>query len=307
MASINFIARVILLAACIFQCKADQLDANISTGYERISSPLVRIDIESPLMLVEGRSELTGQYYQLNVSGVKDWDLAHDVGFSLSGSCSIKTSPSAKDLNYSYASIDGALRKQINEVVFSAGPSVQNIWVADKNFRNSITLQTDVIFTKPNGSFTDIYLDVSKSYFVDEFDFFNNKSTTVSLTHHINEVGFGFSALDLQLSASREINVQNFEDLSNHSYYARVSIDRIMLGFTWSLGASLTKSNFDAPFYDGFAKRSDQYVSYEFGLEREFSNELRMSLDFTKAQNRSNLALYESDYQQVNLSLYYQY
>ena len=296
-----------LLCLCSFQCKADQLNGNISTGYEQVSSPLVRIDVDSPLMLVEGRTKLAGRYYQFSLSGVKDWDIENASSLSLSASSSIKISPSAKDLNYGLVSIDGAWRKQLGSVSIGIGPSVQRVWIVNERFRDSVTMQTDITYVQPNGSFTDIYMDVSKSFFVEDYDFSNSKSTTLSFTHHINALGLGFSALDLQLSATREKNTQDFEDLSSRSFYARASIDRNMLGLTWSMGASLTKSNFDAPFFEGFPKRNDLYVSYEFGLEREFSDKMHMSLDFTKAQNRSNLVLYESDYRLLSLSLNYVY
>lgn len=48
-----------------------------------------------------------------------------------------------------------------------------------------------------------------------------------------------------------------------------------MLGLTWSVGASITKSYFDAPIFEGFDKRRDSYVSYEFGIERRISDEIQ--------------------------------
>lgn len=304
-------SKFILLAfACylnLTSCFADQLIVNLSNGYEKITSPLVRIDIDSPLILVEGRTKLAGQYYLLNFNGVKDWNINKENSVDFSTSAYIKEAPKAVDLNFSTLSFDTNLRKNFNHFHFGFGPSIQRVWVANRTFRDNFLLQSDLTNTTLDGGFTNFYFGIAKSMYVNEFSFFDSKTVTASFTHHINDVGFGFSALDLQLNASREKNTQDFDDLSNRAYYGRISIDREMFGLTWSGGASITKSFFDAPFFDGFDKRRDSYVSYEFGLERKLSDNVNLNFDLNKAKNSSNLALFESDYHSVNLSLNFSY
>jgi hypothetical protein len=272
---------------------ADQLSATISTGHEKITSPLVRIDIDSPLILVEGRTKLAGQYQQLSLNGVKSWEINPAAGVDVSGNVYVKQAPNAPDLNFSTMSLDASLRNNFAHVNVGIGPSVQRIWVANQRFRDSISLQSDFTFVTPQGGFTNIYVALSNSLFVDAFQYLDSKAITVSFTHHIPDVGLGFSALDLQFNASREKNTQDE--------------DRDMLGLTWSLGASITKSYFDAPFFDGFETRQDRYVGYEFGVERKITDHLHANLDFYQAKNTSNLALFESQYHSVNLSLNFHY
>ena len=287
---------------------ADQLSTTISTGHEKITSPLVRIDIDSPLILVEGRTKLAGQYQQLSLNGVKSWEINPVAGVDVSGNVYVKQASNAPDLNFSTMSLDASLRNNFAHVNVGIGPSVQRIWVANQRFRDSVSFQSDFTFVTPQGGgFTNFYVALSKSLFVDAFQYLDSKAITASFTHHIPDVGLGFSALDLQFNASREKNTQDEDDLSNHAYYGRVSVDRDMLGLTWSLGASITKSYFDAPFFDSFEKRRDRYVGYEFGLERKISNNLHANLDFYQAKNASNLALFESQYHSVNLSLSFHY
>jgi hypothetical protein len=304
-------SKLILFAfACylnITPCFADQLIVNLSTGYEKITSPLVRIDIDSPLILVEGRTKLSGQYYLLNFNGVKDWEFNNETSVDFSTLAYIKEAPKADDLNFSTLSFDTNLRKNLKQFHIGFGPSIQRVWVANQTFRDNILLQSDLTYTNMHGGFTNFYFALAKSIYVEEFDFFDSNTVTASFTHHINDVGLGFSALDLQLNASRERNTKDFDDLSNSAYYGRISIDRLMFGLTWSGGVSITKSSFDAPFFEGFDKRSDTYVSYEFGLERKISEKFQLNLDFNKAKNSSNLALFESDYHSVNLSLNFTY
>lgn len=284
-------------------CFAEQFNADLSTGYEKISSPLVRIDLDSPLILVEGRTKLAGQYYAINLNGMKEWALSNETSLDLSISSYVKQAPKAEGLNFSNLSLDTNWRKNFNHFHFGLGPSVQRVWVANQTFRDNLVLQSDMTYVSTDGGFTNAYFALAKSLYVDEFDYLNSKTITASLTHHIKQIGLGFSALDLQLNASREKNTQDFDDLSNHAYYGRVSIDREMLGLTWSLGASITKSYFDAPFFDGFEKRRDSFVGYEFGVERKLTEHIHANLDFNKAKNKSNLALFESEYHSVNLSL----
>ncbi len=286
---------------------ANQLSANVSTGYETITSPLVRIDIDSPLILVEGRSKLAGNYNQVNINGVIDWQLGNDTSMDITASVYVKQAPKAEDLNFSNFSTDASLRKNLDQLNIGFGPSVQRIWIANQEFRDSVSLQSDFTYVKSSGGFTNLYFAIAKSLYVDEFDFLDSKTVTASLTHHINNVGLGFSALDIQLNANRDKNTQHFDDLSNYAYYGRISIDREMLGLTWSVGASITKSYFDAPFFEGFDKRRDSYVSYEFGIERRISDKMQLSLDFNKAKNSSNLVLFESNYRALNVSLNYNY
>jgi hypothetical protein len=286
---------------------AEQFSASVSTGYEKVTSPLVRIDTDSPLIFVEGRTKLAGHYNQVSINGVKDWQLGNAVSMDISANAYVKEATSAKDLNFSQVSLDTSWRKNLGRFNIGFGPSVQRIWVASQSFRDSASLQTDFTLVESNGSFTNLYMALSKSRYVDDFDFLDSKTITASLTHHINNIGFGFSAFDLQLNANREKNTRHFDDLSSDAYYARVSIDREMLGLTWSLGASLTKSYFDAPFFEGFDKRRDAYVSYEFGVERQVSDKWTFNVDLNQGENKSNLALFESKYKSANLSLSYRY
>lgn len=305
MSTIKITISLVFIYLFCSHCNAGQLSAALVTGYEAVSSPLVRIDLDSPLILVEGRTELASPYYQFNLNGVKDWDFGNESEFSFSANSNIKISPNAEGLNFSMLSIDAIWRKKLNELNFEIGPSVQRIWVANADFRDSLALQFDVTHVRQNGSYTDLYFEFAKKYFVEEIDFFDSKSATVSLIQHMKDIGFGFSALDFELSATREQNIKDANELSNKTFYGRVSLDREMLGLTWSAGVSVTHSIFDAPFSDGFDRRRDLYVSYEFGVERKFSDHVSMSLALTKAENHSNLALFESDYQLISLSLNY--
>ncbi len=305
--TVRIILRILVFALTTTPCLADQFNASVSSGYEKITSPLVRIDLDSPLILVEGRTKLAGHYYQLNLSGVKSWDFSGDTGLDLSANVYAKNAPKAEDLNFGSLSTDATWRKKFGNLNFAIGPSLQRILVANKTFRDSAALQSDLTYIAEGGSFSNMYVAASKSYHVNEYDFLNSKTFTASFTQHFKNIGLGFSALDLQLNASREKNIQDFDDLSNHAYYGRVSIDREMLGLTWSVGVSIIKSHFDSPFFDGFEKRRDRYVSYEFGVERKISDKMHVNLDFNQGENRSNLALFESDYRAANISLSYNY
>lgn len=80
---------------------ANQFSANVSTGYETITSPLVRIDIDSPLILVEDHIKLAGHYNQVNINGIKDWQLGSDTSIDFTASAYVKQAPKAEDLNFS--------------------------------------------------------------------------------------------------------------------------------------------------------------------------------------------------------------
>jgi hypothetical protein len=286
---------------------AGQFNANLSYGYEKITSPLVSIDFDSPLILVEDISNLSAHYNQLNLSALQDWEINHQYSFDVSGNALVKDAIETKDLNFSIASIDGTLRKKLGDTTLSIGSSAQRIWVANSNFRDSLSIQTDFTIVKSNGSFTDIYIGLSKNYFVNDFAFFNNRTSTISLTHHLASPEQLINGLDFQASINREKNLKDSEDLSNYSYYGRVSVDKQLAGLTWSVGASINKSYFDKPFSAGFEKRRDDYTSYEFSVERAISDTLSMSLELTKARNSSNLALFDSKYESFNLTLNYNY
>lgn len=290
-----------------FVASAGQFNASLNYGYEKITSPLVSIDFDSPLILVEDITNLSAHYNQLSMSALQDWEINHQYSFDVSGNVLVKDAIETKDLNFSIASIDGTFRRKFSDSTLSAGPSLQRIWVANSNFRDSIAVQTDYTFLRPNGSFTDIYIGLSKNYFVKDFVFFNNRTSTISLTHHITSTNYWISGLDFQASINREKNLKNSEDLSNYSYYSRLSLDKQLAGFTWSIGASINKSYFDKPFSFGFEKRRDDYTSYEFSVERPINDAVTMSIELTKARNSSNLAMFDSKYQSFNLSVNYTY
>jgi hypothetical protein len=105
---------LLVILGCSFQsCNAAQFNASLSSGYEKITSPLVRIDLDSPLILVEGRSKLAGNYFLLNLSGVKDWELPYSMTIDISANAYVKQAPKAEDLNFSTTSIDATWRKKV--------------------------------------------------------------------------------------------------------------------------------------------------------------------------------------------------
>lgn len=298
---------LLVLLICTTSCNADQFSANISTGYEKNTSPLVNIDFDTPLIFVEGRNKLAGHFYQLNLSTMKNWELSNNVSVDISANTIIKDVPEAKDLNFSIAFLDFSIRKKWGDFTLSLSPSVQRIWVENKPFRDSTAMQTDLTYVMENGNFTDLYLALSKNNFVEEYEFFDSKASTASLTQHIVNFGYGIDVIDLQLSVNREKNIKHEEDLSYYAYFARASIDKKMLGLTWSLGASSNKSYFDEAFFDGFEKRVDNNITYEMSVERQLSDKLAFLFEITHSRNYSNLALFESDYKAFNISLSYQY
>ena len=303
----NIIVSLLLNFAFSFYCIADQFNLDVGTGYEKVTSPLVRIDLEGPLILVDGRSQLAGQFYQVKADSLKDWDIGSKGTFNLSANLDVKDSPKAQGLNFSTASLEAVWRKELDHFNLSFGPTIQRVWVANARFRDNVCLQTDLTYVKDKGTYSNLYMALSKNYYVEDFEFMDSKAITVSLTHHINEIAFGFTDLDLQLSATRDKNIADSNDLSNYAYYGSVSIDRKMLGLTWSFVASMTQSYFDEPFFDGFAKRRDRYISYEIDVERKLTDQLSLNLAINTAENYSNLALFQSDYQLINLTLNYTY
>jgi len=288
-------------------CYADQFSASLSTGYEKNTSPLVNIDFDTPLIFVEGRNKLAGHFYQLNLSTMKNWQLSDTVSFDISANSIIKDVPEAKDLNFSIAFLDLSVRKKLGDFTLSLSPSLQRIWIENKKFRDSTAIQTDLTYMKDNGNFTDLYFAISKNDFIEEYAFFDSKASTASLTQHIVNFGYGIDAIDLQFSVNREKNIKHEEDLSYYAYFARASIDKKMLGLTWSLGASSNKSYFDEAFFDGFKKRVDNNVTYEMSVERQFLDKFALLFAITHSRNYSNLALFESDYKAFNISLSYQH
>lgn len=238
---------------------------------------------------------------------MKNWELGNNVSFDISANTIIKDVPEAKDLNFSIAFLDFSARKKMGDFTLSLSPSVQRIWVANKPFRDSTALQSDLTYVTENGNFTDLYLAVSKNSFVEEYAFFDSKASTASLTQHIVNFGYGIDVIDLQLSVNREKNIKHEEDLSYYAYFARASIDKKMLGLTWSLGASSNKSYFDEAFFDGFEKRVDNNITYEMSVERQLTDKFALLLELTHSRNYSNLALFESDYKAFNISLSYQH
>lgn len=288
-------------------CFADQVNTSLNIGYERITSPIVRVQPNSPALLIDGKSKLDAYFYQVNLNVLNDWAINDDLNFDISTNASLKKAKDAETLNYGNFSVDGSWRKKFENNTLSIGPSIQRIWIQNENFRDSASLQSDLTNLKPDGGFTDVYLALSKNYFVKDYSFFDSNSLTTSLTQHNVDIASGFNALDWQLSISREKNARNFDDLSNYSYFGRVSVDKKLFDLTWSLGMSMTKSYFDKPLIVGLDKRKDRYINYEVSVERNISDSLNFAIELAKAKNNSNIAFYRSDYVSFSLSLFYNY
>lgn len=305
----RFAGALLLCYAALSNAQAPSPPATLeaSVGHESISSPLVRVSPNGPLLRVEGLFKLSGNFARVAASGAHDWSVAGDGHFVLSGRADWKESPSAPDLGFGFVMADGVLTWPAGGWTMGAGPTVRRLWVAGDFFRDSAGLQANVLKPKPDGGYLGAFGDFAVNRHGEENRDLNNRAGSVSSQWRVIRPGAGIDALDLQAGLGRELNTEGLADLSSRSAFWRLSLEHKIAGLEWSIGAMAVYSRFDAPLMDELPVRRDAFRTLEFGVARRFGKQFAVHLELQSGRNKSNIPLYENRTQlgAVGLSLTY--
>lgn len=275
----------------------------LSLGHEELTSPLVRLSDTGPLLRVEGLSRLAGNTWRLAGSFMHDWSTAEGASFALSGHAETRRSPQAPDLDWSLISTDLMARRPLAGMLWGLGPTLQRLDVAGRHFRDVLGLQADVLRTlEAGGHWSLAGLRAEYRHPGDNRDF-DSALAMWNVQRRFAQPLPGTDSLDIEAGVLRERNRRGLPELSSRSVYGRVALAGKLGEVEWSAGLMLQRSRFDASPLPALAPRRDGYRAVDLALSYDLTADNYIKLEANFARNAANLALYESRYRQLALTL----
>lgn len=270
------------------------VNLEISAGHESITSPVVRIDPNGPLVRIGGLHRLAGNIVRTAAGASRDWNLGNDARFMLSGRVDWKESPTAADLGFGFVNADGMFFLPAGGWNLGAGPALRRLWVAGKPFRDTTGLQANLIRPTPDSGYWGVFADVANHRHHHDASDFDSRAGSLSAQWRGSRPLPGIDAMDLQVGTGRERNAHGFDDLSSRSHFLRLSAETAWAGLDWSTSAMTVQSRFDAPLLDTLPVRRDRFRLVEFSIAYKFGKGHALHLDLQSGRNLSNVALFET-------------
>jgi hypothetical protein len=278
--------------------------AEISFGREHYSSPLVRFANEGPLIRIEGRNILAGNYHRVAASGSQGFSLGNNLSLQLNGAFEDKNFLVAKDLNFRLYNLDSQFRWQLqdnNSLGF--GPGVQRIEVAGKPFRQRHSLQTDWTHIDPDRGYTTLVIDYGRNRHAEEFKDLDSTSGLALVRHQFLKPVSFLNEIAVEAGIGKESNLNHLDDLSSRQQYARISSEWGTGPLKLAGGLMIQKARFKAASLDELPVRQDVFSSIDLSCEYTLSKDVFLRADTSRGNNRANSALFESRFNTHSLSL----
>lgn len=274
-----------------------------SLGYESLSSPVVRIDPDSALILVEGTSRLRGSYGRLAVNAFKELPLGGEAMLVATARLDAKRAPRAPDLDFTIAQVDATLRHAFAGTSLGIGPTAGHVRVAGARFRDGVGVRADV--AKPDGADGHwvVVADGGRHRHGSGYEDLDARVASASVHRRIATPFAGVSALDLEAGISRTANRHGYQDLSSRGRYARIAVESTVSGFDVAVALSGQSVRFDAGLADDVPARRERFTLVEIGASREFARDTTLRADFTVGRNRANLAIYDNRLRAFSVTL----
>lgn len=277
---------------------------NASVGLTRASSssPLYRFAPDGALVLLDGRSRLSGTLLDVSLSGQHDWALANDWRPAVSARLDSSLSRQARDLEFGQLSLDASLRRMLTAGTVGFGVSLQRLWVSRQAFRDVPGVHLDWTQALGTGSHLMLGYDRARYHHAGDFVDLDARVQQGSAGVHVAEPLPGVSALDLQLGWRREDNRRRLADLSHLGRYLRLAADQDHGRWSFSAALTVSRSHYRAGLEDLLPARHEQSLSLELGASVDLAPGRTLALQAQWSRNRARPALYDNLYRSVGLS-----
>lgn len=279
------------------------LSVEASLGYESLSSPVVRIDPDSALILVEGTSRLRGTYGRLAGNAFKELPLGGEAMVVATARLDAKWAPRAPDLDFTIAQVDATLRHPFAGASLGIGPAAGHVRVAGDRFRDGLGLRADVAMPDGADGHWVVVADGGRHRHGPGYEELDARVASVSVHRRIATPFTGITAVDIEAGVSRTANRYGYQDLSSRGRYARIAFESKVSGFDVAFALSGQGARFDAGLADDMPARRERFTLVEIGVSRELAKDTTLRADFTWGRNRANLAIYDNRLRALSVTL----
>ena len=295
-----------LLAGAAFAESTDatQITAEAGWGYEKQTSPLVRISPQGTLIRIDGQQQAGGAHLRAGAQGFTSWSLNDEWSASLAGNASQKRAPNAAEFDFGTVAVQPAIHVALGSSSLGWGMTLQHIDVAGQAFRDIRSMQADWTLADPDGSHWTIVADAGVNRHPGEFADLDASTASLMMQRHWAKPLVGIDAFDIAAYFSRERNQKDFNELSNRAMMLSASMQWRWQNITWSAGSFWQVARFDATAFAEEALRRDRAFSRELSAEHALSAKHTLRVEFSDVRNKSTTQLYDNHYQQLAITIH---
>jgi len=279
------------------------VEAEFGQGWERSTSPLVRVSPDGALVQLPGLSKLAGPVSRLLVNGSREWSTNGPLQFSATAVSEVRWSPTARDLDLAFATADFSARWGFGAGSFSVSPSHMILGVAGKSFRTTDSVRIDWTHTSGEGDLWSIRVEPARYRHSSAFVDLNADVFAVSGNTRWKLSDMGLDKLEFAWGVRRERNRQRYADLSNRGAHASLEAVWPFFGAQWSATLLLQHTKFDAAGPDGLPARRDRFLSTDLTAEWPLSKTSFVRMNLSNAINHATPSLYENQHRTIEISV----
>lgn len=290
-------------AVCAQPAVGAQVSTELGFGYESQTAPLVRISPQGTFINIDGLQRLGGAHVRAGAQGFANWTLAQDWSVSLAWDANFKRAPTARDLDLAMLSVQPALHWALASSSLGWGLNAQHIRVAGQPFRDVRGVQMDWTQADPDGNQWTLIAEGARHRHRGELRDLDAGAASLVVQRHWVKPWAGPESLDLAVYLMRERNDRGYHELSHRGAMLSASLQWQWLDATWSAGSAWQRARFDDTVFAQEPTRFDRMLSWDLAVERAFSAQHALRIDYSSVRNESSTALYDNRYQQLTVTL----
>ena len=279
------------------------IETEFGQGWERSTSPLVRVSPDGALVQLPGLSKLAGSVSRLLVSGSREWSSGGPIQFSATAVSEVRWSPTARDLGLAFATIDVAAHWNVGSGSLGVSPSHMVLGVAGKSFRTTDSVRVDWTQASPDGDLWSVRIEPARYRHSAAFVDLNADVLALSGNKRWKFADVGLDKVELAWGVRRERNRQGYVDLSNRGAHVSLEVAWPFIGAAWSATLLLQRTRFDAIGPDGLPARRDRFVSTDLTAEWPLAKNSYLRVSVSNATNHATPSLYENQHRTIELSV----
>jgi len=279
------------------------VETEFGQGWERSTSPLVRVSPDGALVQLPGLSKLAGPVSRLLVNGSREWSTDGPLQFSAMAVSEVRWSPTARDLGLAFGTIDVAARWNVSSGSLGVSPSHMVLGVAGNSFRTTESIRVDWTQASPDGDLWSVRIEPARYRHSAAFVDLDADVLALSGNKRWKFADIGLDKVELAWGVRRERNRQGYSDLSNRGAHVSLETTWPFIGAQWSATLLLQRTLFDAAGPDGLPARRDRFVSTDLTAEWPLAKNSYLRVSVSNATNHATPSLYENQHRAIELSV----
>lgn len=278
-------------------------DLEVASGWEALSSPLLRVSEDGALVQIVGLSRLAGPVARLAVDAGNDWALTGPLRVSFTAHGESRWSPASRSLNFGAAVAEAGLRWQSGQGSFGLSPSLLRLTVANRPFRVAEALRLDWSEVDARGGLRAVRVESGRYRHAATYLDLDADVQSVSANRRWKFTGAALDSVEIAAGLRNERNRRGQTALSSRGGHISAELGWKMAGADCAATALWQATRFRAPGADALGVRRDRYGAFDVSAEWPLRPRLSLRVAVAGSDNRARPAIYDNRRQAFDVTL----